>query len=234
MKSTSLIEDVLFYAQIGITIYYGFGQCRAITISTEGLSLVMFSSFLLSMFINLYLASTSENKQPRTIKIYRMWCITMISIVCFHLYFGSLQELDLENELTMLNYMGICSLIVVIIGLTKGWSIRHPYIKGGISAVLKSLPQLMLIPIIHNQGIEGWWIGSVVLGHITVDSRIFFIIKDIKKDGATKEHVSLLITEALNSLSWIAFTVEYIKLLWNLERLWSRFYTSSQNYLHSK
>lgn len=219
MKQKSFFSLVMFVLQILLASFFLFKQTNAIKESVAGLSIVMFFSFWMSMVINLYLSYTSVDKQGKSdrdvivLMTYGTWIVVMTIIMLLFVYYASIEDMDIQNELKIAGTVSFCSLIVLGFASIKGTTIRHPYIKGTLSSIFKSIPQLMLIPIILNKGVAGWNEQAIWVGHITVNLRIVLILSAIfKKKQASKEDMALLLSETANSISWILFTVVYYSL----------------------
>lgn len=186
--------------------------------STLGLSPTMFLAFLISMVINLYLAFTNgikDNKKKKDwfiIYIYTTWTFVMSMILIFYWNYGTFSELDIQNEIKMC--LIILSGIIILFAHTKHKKrgLRHPYTKGYLSGILKSFPQVMLIPIAYNKGVDGWNEGTIWVGHITITIRITLLLLGKRGKKYTDEDKAIIYAELANSISWIAFHLVFITL----------------------
>lgn len=196
-----------------IQLIFALGFCGAQIIhmfeATNGISVVLFSSFAVFMAIHWNVAYSSKTfageQDIWLLRTYRIWTCACVCMLVFALYCGAFQSINLRIE--SITLLLICISMIVLLFCKKHYSLpfTHAYIKGWISAILKATPQLMLIPTILYMGIDGWSFWTVGFGHVTVWMRVYPMYKSEKTK--TKEEKTIFYAELANGISWLLFTV---------------------------
>jgi len=205
-----LAGDLLFWFQLVMAWAFTVPQVIRSLSSTAGMTITwtMFcSAFVL---INLFLAlgayrQSKSRKAGQVVLVYANWLIlwmTLLVIICIK---G--QWFAKDTVLTGLILASLAALLVVRRRESLVATISEPITRGFVALLLKSVPQLFIGYCIIVAGRKDGLAGlTLIIGHITVCTRLAEIVLTARQDGWTRRNIGLLIGETGNELSWLVTT----------------------------
>jgi hypothetical protein len=216
-ESAKRIGTYLFWFQIVCAIIFGGSQALKMFESTQGVSMAffachgLFALFNLSLSLAALAAADGDRKvKQQSVYIYLMWT----GILVVHLVIAGRQMPDKWNLVDSVAMACVSIGVVGVIILAKFqtwpvWAPMDPFVKTGLSIVCKSVPQVTLAVNIYlhgSAGLSGVWI---LVGHITICTRIVHLIVSNHErwDRNTK---GSLISEIWNEASWLVASLAWV------------------------
>ena len=208
-----LLGDVLFYLQIFFALSMGTSQAWKMLHSTEGIILTWFAFWGLFLLINLSLSYKAHVLQPsritkQTVTIYAVWTLLMTANIFVFLWKDTLGWSPVDTITSVLAGIGIA--VTLGIGKLRKLPLLDPIIRGWIAVMFKALPQLTLAYNIWLEGGDGLATIAVVVGHITICTRLGQIFLSIREAEWDRNRIGSMISEAANELSMLVLTVVWL------------------------
>lgn len=218
MKLWNIVRPYLPLAiQFAGALILGFSQYFKMLETLQGVSLAMFLSFEVFLFLNLGLAfrayrdlGNSETKQ--LIATYLLW-IVMITLDLYGLHRNGSYRWSLNDSITI-SIAGFGLVACHFGARAKGLRLTDPIVRGIHSCFFKAVPQVALGVKIFCEGGNGTPALAIFAGHVTIGTRIFQIIRSIKDAGGLQKAPpavkGIFISEAINWASWVIVTIIWI------------------------
>ena len=208
-----LLGDVLYYLQIFFALSMGISQAWKMLKSTEGIILTWFVFWGLFLLINLSLSYKAHLVQPsritkQTVTVYAVWTVLMTTNIGVFLWQDNVGWKPVDTLTSVLAGLGIA--LTLGIGKLRNLPLLDPIIRGWIAVMFKALPQLTLAYSIWLEGGDGLAAIAVVVGHITICTRLGQIFLSLREAGWDRNRVGSAISEAANELSMIILTVVWL------------------------
>ncbi len=201
MKKSSL----LFWFQIIMAWVYSVPQIYGILSGkTEGLTLVLYASFMCYLGFSWFLAlaayqEKSDVVRKQTLIVFSQWLVLVFAILILGLNRVIWREGD-----TLISLIILCLSISTLIAFE---GIKNPFSKGWLAVWSKSLPQLWLAYVIYSEGGgSGLPLITLIAGHMTSIPRLSQVIWSGIRGGWDKPTQSLLLGESMNVLTWSVVT----------------------------
>jgi hypothetical protein len=213
MLSRRAATDLAFW--IGLTtapIWCG-AQAYATRTSMSGVSLAQYFSFSASFVLGLTLAFEANKVNPgRVIKqqiiSHSTWTFfsgVMIGVVILS---GRYHWSHADTRLAFCVLLGIIATLIWKT-VTKR-SMMDAAIRGLISISLKALPQGLLVPIIWVRGGSGYHWSAILMGNVSILTRLIPLFISINIEGMNRAKWWLLTQDMLNEASWAAVSVAWL------------------------
>lgn len=214
-----MISDLLFGVQIVFALWFCWSQCSAMIVSTAGVNVTWFVSWMTFSSFNFALTWQLDRARPSRVTkhllfSHGLWGSGALVCTGVMVMTGS----GLWNNRDWVNVIVVTSGTIVVCCVAK---VKHlpvlpfpdPLIKGWLALCFKALPQFVLainIAVVGNgSGISS---GAILLGHITIGIRLIQLSQTIyrmKREGGTYDRncKGSLLSEIGNEVSWIAVTL---------------------------
>lgn len=202
---------ILFWIQIVAAVPFAATQTLKMLQNTQGVSLAFFLCQHAFVLLNLSLAFVAfreskehDRKEKRqSVLIYLMW--TLFTLIHIGVAFWKLPDRwkYTDNIVALVVTVGV--LVTVFVGQRKRLPLTDPSVKMWLAIFFKSVPQVSLaysIFVYGQGGLSGWWI---LLGHVTVLSRMahLWISNHMTPNRSTR---GSFVTELWNEGSWLITT----------------------------
>lgn len=205
----------LFWLQILCAFVFAGSQAIRMLGSVEGVRLSFFlchTSFALILLILGIAAfkgatTTGDRKIKRQgIAIYAMWVVLVAIHTAIAIANGALWN---RKDTTTLVIVLVGSGVVVIVGSFKRLPLSDAYVKAGLAAFFKCVPQVALAFSIVDEGaggLSGIWI---LMGHVTILIRLEHLRHSLVQ-GHDRNTVAQFWSEVGNEASWLVATLAWI------------------------
>ncbi|MGR8949191.1 MAG: hypothetical protein ACU84Q_14170 [Gammaproteobacteria bacterium] len=208
-----VLGDLLFYLQMFFAMSMGVSQAWKMLQSTEGIIFTWFAFWGLFLAINLSLSYKAHLLQPsritkQTVIVYATWTVLMAANIIVFLW----KDIDIWTPVDTLT----STIAGAGIGLTLGIGklnklpLLDPIIRGWIAVMFKAVPQLTLAYSIWIEGGDGLAPVAVVVGHITICTRIGQILLSLREAGWDRNRIGSAISEISNEASMIILTIVWL------------------------
>ena len=213
MQKTRLLGDSLFYVQLLAASSFGIAQAWLMLTTTEGVISTWLAFWGIFLIINLSLSYRAHQVKPsriskQTLIVYAVWTAIMTINVGVFLW----QDQDIWNAVDTLTAVlataGIA--LTLLVGYLKGLPIADPLIRGYLAVFFKAVPQFTLGYSIWVDGGEGLSVVAVIIGHITICTRLGQIFLSLKEAGWDRNRQGSEISEVANELSLIVVTIVWL------------------------
>lgn len=213
MEKTRLIGDSLFYIQILAACSFGFAQAWLMFSTTEGVIFTWLAFWGVFLAINLSLSVRAHQVKPsritkQTVIVYAIWTLIMSTNVLVFLW----HDTDIWNEVDTLTSLlataGIA--LTLVIGRLKRLPLMDPLVRGYLAVFFKALPQFTLAYSIWQDGGDGISVVGVLIGHITICTRLGQIFLSLREAGWDRNRQGSAISEVANEISLIAVTIVWL------------------------
>ncbi len=213
MKNTRMFADACFVIQVICTILFGGGQFLRMLNTSQGVSLTWFIFWEAFLLLNLVLAFRAHRTQPsrvtrQTICSYTLWTVMVTADLTVMFWKGS-SMWDANDTLTIiLGGMGV--VLTLCIAHYKKYSLGDPMVKGWLAVSFKAIPQLIMaykICLVGGAGLAGL---TVMMGHITVLTRLGQLYASLREAGWDRNRIGSTLSETANEASWVLVTIAWI------------------------
>lgn len=208
-----VIADLLFGVQVVCTLIFGGAQFVRMLSTTKGVSVSWFTFWLVFLVVNLALAIRAHRNQPsrvtlQTIGSYALWVLMVVGDLGVMIVRGN-GTWDHNDTITAVITLTGVAVILGIASIMK-LGISDPVVKGHLAIFFKAVPQLTLAYKIFMVGGAGLAGLTVIMGHITVLTRLGQLIFSIREAGWDRNRRGSAISEAANEGSWIIATIAWM------------------------
>lgn len=213
MQKNRLLGDGLFYVQILAATTFGIAQAWLMLSTTEGVIFTWLAFWGIFLLINLSLSYRAHQVKPsritkQTVIVYAVWTAIMTLNVGVFLW----QDEDIWNEVdTLTSSLAIAGItLTLLIGFLKRLPIADPLIRGYLAVFFKAVPQFTLAYSVWVNGGQGLSLAAVVIGHITICTRLGQIFLSMREAGWDRNRQGSAISEVANEVSLIVVTVVWL------------------------
>ncbi|MEM7469158.1 MAG: hypothetical protein AAF387_20055 [Pseudomonadota bacterium] len=208
-----LLGDFLFYLQLIFALSMGISQAWTMLHSTEGIIVTWFMFWGIFLAINLTLSIQAHKTQPsritkQTVIVYATWTVVMTLDTVIYLWKTPGTWKDVDTLTTILALLGIA--LTLVVGKLKNLPPLDPIIRGYLALIFKAMPQLTLAYSIWLDGGDGLSRVAVIVGHITICSRIAQIFLSLREASWDRNRIGSAISEIGNEVSLIVLTVVWL------------------------
>ncbi|MGB4076306.1 MAG: hypothetical protein WBK28_01210 [Minisyncoccia bacterium] len=210
------IADRLFEVQlVGAVIFCGAQFMRSLE-DVHGVSVVQFALATAFVVFNLLLGIGAHRAKPsrvtmQAIVTYVVWVVMLTAVVVAvatnREYRWSIQDS------VILTVAAVLTVGTLGIGTLLRKPIRDPVTLAFLAIASKSVPQLLLVWIILDQGGSGIPTTSIIVGHCTILIRLGQIYFMVREAGWERNRVWLAVSESAAELTWIAATIAWLVML---------------------
>jgi hypothetical protein len=209
-----MVGDLLFVFQIVMAWVFSVPQFFRSFQSTEGMTITWPAMCLAFVVVNLLLAvgayrKSGSRKAFQIIIVYINWTILMGAMMAALTFNGHWTNRD-----TAVSILVGVAITLLLLMRRKGSfvaTLTEPITRGLASVIFKSTPQLYIAYCIAIAGSGAGLAGlTLMVGHITVCTRIVEILIAANQDGWNRHNVGLMISEAGNELTWLVTTVAWL------------------------
>lgn len=211
--SKRTITDLLFGVQVsGAVLFCGAQFLRSLE-DVHGVSIVQFMLAAAFVFFNLFLGLGAHRAQPsrvtkQTVVTYAVW-ILMLSAVVLAVGTNSTYQWSIQDTVTLAAVVVLTAGTLVISRQLRK-SVRDPMILAFLAIASKSVPQLLLVWKILEEGGSGIPLVSVLVGHVTILVRLSQIYFMVREAGWERNRIWLAVSEGAAEITWIAATIAWI------------------------
>lgn len=208
--------DLLFAVQlIGAILFCGAQFLRSLE-DVHGVSVIQFTAACAFVVFNLFLGIGAHRAQPsrvtrQAIASYVVWGVLLavvVAAVCTNNdYRWSIQDT------TILVLTGILAAATLMFGRFHRLPIRDPMLLAFLAIACKSVPQLLLVWTILDQGGSGIPGLSIIVGHCTIFLRLGQVSYMIWETGWERNRKWLFVSEGAAEVTWIAATIAWLVML---------------------
>ncbi len=202
--------DILFWIQIVLAAFFGFGQAfHMLTESTEGVLVSFFLTWTLFSVLMLYLAVEANKVQSsrvtkQTIIICLSWSLMALLNFITLVYLSGFYWTPTD---TWMCFIIISSSFVVV----HYWGYKDPISKGALISLFKGIPHLAIgFEILINGGGEGLSWVMMTVGHVTISIRIAQVFMSVKEAGWDRNRKGLILAEIISEVTWIFTTTVWL------------------------
>ncbi len=213
MQKTRLLGDGLFYIQILAATTFGIAQAWLMLTTTEGVIFTWLAFWGIFLLINLSLSYRAHQVKPsritkQTVIVYAIWTAIMTLNIGVFLW----QDEDIWNDVdTLTSSLAIAGItLTLLIGFLKRLPITDPLIRGYLAVFFKAVPQFTLAYSVWVNGGQGLSLAAVVIGHITICTRLGQIFLSMREAGWDRNRQGSAISEVANELSLIVVTIVWL------------------------
>ncbi len=212
-RASRWTADLLFVVQIGFTFIWGGSQFLQLWHSLQGVNISWFVNWLAFLLLNLVLAVRAHaNRASRvtwqTIMSYAAWTLVVVADLGVMLWRGTHVWDSTDTVTTLVVAAGLAATLLVAYRLNLG--VVDPMVKGYLAISFKVVPQLALAYKISLMGGRGLSPVAVVVGHITILSRLGQLWFSIKEAGWDRNRRGSALSELANEASWLVATAAWL------------------------
>lgn len=207
-----MLADVLFVFQLLCATLFGGSQAVKMLSETQGVSISWIICSEAFFGLNLFLVLLSYRKTPsrvtfQAILCYTVWLIFGLLQICIMIAKSATPWNTVDTFTTTAVFFG--TIIVMLLAMRGGQSISHPVVKSAIATLAIAVPQLTMGYNIYLLGGAGVSAITVIVGHISVVTRLGQLLSSFCKshDGNC---LGALTSETANWLSWIVCTIIWV------------------------
>lgn len=210
-ENKKLVGDLLFWFQFLMAWVFTVPQVIRSFSSTAGMTITWSMFCLAFVSINLFLArgayqQSKSRKALQVMLVYINWFVLWLMMLVPMCIYGIWTRSD--SLMTIMVLVGVVVIMVIRRKESLVTTISEPITRGIISLIVKSTPQLYIAYcIIKARSNSGLSLITLVVGHITVCTRIVEIYLAARQDGWNKKNVGLFISETGNELTWCVTTL---------------------------
>jgi hypothetical protein len=195
----------------GLT-WCGAQALRAFT-TTEGISLAQYVAFTGGFMVQLVLALEARKEKPgpiitQQVHLFKAWSVCGTALIAIVVIKGGYRWSEVDTVITALASAGVVG-TVAWAAFTRR-SMGDAAVKAWYNIVLKSLPQFLLVWKVLEEGPAGLTQIAVVLGSVSILTRLIPISISIKTEGYTREKWWLKTSDAINLASWTAVVYAWV------------------------
>lgn len=185
---------------------------RSLT-TTAGASLAQYIAFSSGFIIQFALALTAKRKSPgrvisQMLWLFGTWSACSLVLIAIVVLGTDYSWSRVDTIITSLSLVGLTTLVVWTMftatpftdAATKAWA----------NIVLKSIPQFLLVGKVLAEGSAGITLVAVVLGNVSILTRLVPMSDLLMKGQANREEKWLWVTDAINLVSWLSVTVVWL------------------------
>lgn len=199
--------------QIVSALGFGAFQGALMLTTTEGVSLTWLVFWGIFLLINLSLSIRANELQPsritrQTVWTYATWTAVMITTTGIYLFGDGILWTAIDTWTALIALAGIAGTLHV--GRRHALGVTDPLVRGYLAVFFKGVPQLTLAGNIFLVGGSGLSLFAIVIGHLTVCSRLGQIIMSLREAGWDRNRQGSAISEIANEISWITVTVVWL------------------------
>ena len=215
-QTQNRIADFLFAIQLlGAVLYCGSQILRSIE-DVHGVSVIHFSLAAIFVAFNLALGIGAHHAAPgrRTVQgliTYVVWLIgswgIVLAVALNAGYAWSVQDT------TILSVALGLAFLTIAFGALRKRSIRDPMMLAFFAIISKSMPQLLIVWKILEEGGSGHPPLAIFVGHCTILIRLGQIYFMVRETGWERNRFWLAISESAAELTWIAVTIAWLIML---------------------
>ncbi|KND51877.1 MAG: hypothetical protein ABA06_01290 [Parcubacteria bacterium C7867-001] len=210
------IADLLFGVQlVGAVIFCGAQFLRSLE-DVHGVSIVQFALATTFVVFNLLLGIGAHRAQPSRVTMqgivtYIVW-VAMLTAVVVAVATNREYRWSIQDSVT-LGIAVVLTIGTLGFGALQGRPIRDPMTLAFLAIASKSMPQLLLVWSILEQGGSGIPAASIIVGHCTILIRLGQIYFMVREAGWERNRVWLAVSESAAELTWIATTTAWLVML---------------------
>lgn len=209
MSTKKNFGDVMFVVQLLLAVVLCGTQLVRAFETTQGVSLSMQIILEGFLFLHFKLALGAHEAAPSRITYQTLIVYTVYGVLTAGLIAVLLTREDYHwgpNDNQTMWVAGIGAMVIVSGVWVLGRPMTDPIPKSFLAINFKAMPQVMMAWKIASEGGAGIHGAAVLVGNISILIRITQISLMIKEAGWEKNRTWLLVSEALNEMSWLAVT----------------------------
>lgn len=210
--SRKTFTDLLFAVQIiGALVFTGAQFQRSLT-DIHGVSIVQFGLATAFVAFNLILGLGAHRAQPsrvtwQAIVTYLVWMVTLLAVV-IAVAANAEYRWTVQDTVTF----AVTTVLVIAIAVLRR-PLRDPMKLAFFAIACKSVPQLLLVWSVLDQGGSGIPVAALLVGHLTILIRLGQIYFIVREAGWERNRLWLAVSESAAELTWIAVTLAWIFML---------------------
>lgn len=207
------MANALMVVQIICTLVFGGSQAVQLLGTTQGVSPTWYVSWLVFLMANLAIEMHAHHKSPsknthRIIISYLLWTAMVLLDLAVIVWRGIARWSDYDSITTALVLVGVITTLFVSTFFKRG--VFDPIVHGLFATFFKTIPQSILAAKIFMDG-RGELAGlAIIVGHITVLTRLGQHAYVIREAGWERNRVGSAISEIGNWLSWLLVTLAWL------------------------
>jgi hypothetical protein len=213
MLSPRRATDLAFWVGLTTAPIWCGAQTYVTRTSMNGVSLAQYFAFIASFVLSSTLAFEARRTHPgrvieQQIISHGMWSLfsgIMIGVVILS---GRYHWSPADTRLGLCVLLGIIG--TLIWKAVSQRSMMDPAIRGLLSISLKALPQFLLVPIILVNGGSGYHWSAILMGNVSIMTRLIPLFVSIETEGMNLAKWWLLAQDILNEASWAAVSVAWL------------------------
>ncbi len=208
-----MIADSLFGVQIiGAVLFSMAYVLRSIT-NVTGSSVAQVGLIALFLVFNLALGIGAHRASPsrvtrQTITTYIIWLVLILTITGTIVTNPSYHWN--EKETTTVVTAMIMTIAVLAVSAVRQLSLTDPMMKAFFAIAYKFMPQVFLAWKFLAEGASGTPGLSVMIGHITILTRLGQIYFMVREAGWDRNRFWLAISEIANEIGWVITTIAWL------------------------
>lgn len=204
------ISDLLFWIQVVLACVFSVTLFIRLLQDTTGQSLSMHVAMLGFLLLNLCLAFGAYRATPnrinrQTVIIYMLWSVFITCHTAAIIWSNDYCWSKNDNITSFMAAMG--AVLIFGICLIRGVGLNDPMPKGLLAIALKAMPQFMMAFKVASVGGAGIPMLVVIVGNLTIWTRIGQIWFAIREVGWSRNLNWLLASETANGISWAAVSL---------------------------
>lgn len=207
--------DIAFVMGLITAPYWCGAQAFKALTNLAGVSLAQYFAFVLSFFVGAVLANAARNKSigdrrsitQQTVML-ALWAVCGTLMVVFVISLGSYMWSPTDTLISVIATAGVS--LTLLWALVARKPVSDAAVRAFLGVALKPIPQFLLIPKMFAETSGGYSIPAIVLGNVSIWTRIYLNIDSLQKEGVSRDKKWLLTAEILNGISWLAVSIVWL------------------------
>jgi len=208
-----MTTDILFVVGLFTAVVWCGAQAMKAITTTQGVSLAQYIAFSLGFMIQFMLALEAGRKNPgliisQQISLFGIWSTCSAILVAVVATRGHYSWSQADTMIA--RFAGVGLVVTIVWAFSTKKPMDDAAVRAWLNISLKSLPQFLLITKILTEGSAGiTWI-AIVLGEASILTRLIPLSVSMKTEGVNRDKVWLLVSDAINLVSWTAVTIVWL------------------------
>ena len=207
------MATALFLIQTICTLVFGGSQFVQLLYTTQSVSVTWYASWLVFLVLNVAIEMRAHHNSPSksthlSIFSYLLWTAVVMLDMSVIVWRGIVRWSDYD----VLTIMIVLAGMIVTLGASTFFKrgIFDPIVHGLFATFFKTVPQCIMAYTILQKGREELTAVAIVVGHITILTRLGQLAYSIRVDRQERNRIWSAISEVGNWLSWLLVTLAWL------------------------
>lgn len=209
MSLSRRTTDSIFVVGLLSAIFWCGAQASRANTSIAGVSLAQYVAFCLGFAVQFALAVSARRQNvgriiTQMLWLFGSWTVCSSILILFVMMGTNYQWSVLDTTIAKLSVTGL--VVIAICARISRRSLTDAAVKAWVNIVLKSIPQFLLAVKVWHEGPGGITAVAIVLGTVSIATRLIPMSGLLRKGGATRDEKWLWVTDVVNLASWLTVT----------------------------